>query len=609
MAINFVSEVDRKFFSNNMLTTEDWDLTSANTDLDFSDLISDEKTITETVTPELPDQLQIPMEEGFSTIEEFPILGFHDDLWYEHSDSSDSGIGGELKPPSPGVEVKQEPMSPASSIGSDSCDKSQYFDLYGNCVLEKVPPTGPDSHIFTIPQTEECHTHITPKQEFLPSTVLQSDSELANINTIISSKIKIQPKLPAQLQPNLGAKEEVEPLVLTATEFAELTSKGLLKFNNPSQELPQTSYSTAPSTSTVGQVVSDIKHIRRQQRMIKNRESASLSRKRKKEYLSCLEIQLNDFLTENQKLKEENEKLKMRVTALQTENQVLKKTTPLTPAKKICLMAVVLFLSFNALPWIGISEKTNSRDMNAFTSPHRGRQLLSVPGFSEGYDNWPISSKPHLDVIQAFLKRNAGTISYNGTEFPLHMCPTYINSTESVKVAEQLAGWMMRHEEEKQKKAKKRSQKSKPGRPSVNTLRATVQGDTELQNRDQFRSNDFNYEMQLYGGSQSEHDFLQKINRRNDTFYVLSFSSDYFLVPASAHNKTMRPRMSLVMPATSLNESMAPPVGSVGMMQIDCEVTGTQLIHIQKSAIPKHVLRKNTTFTAPGETGDRLHFP
>ena len=32
---------------------------------------------------------------------------------------------------------------------------------------------------------------------------------------------------------------------------------------------------------------------------------------------------------------------------------------------------------------------------------------------------------------------------------------------------------------------------------------------------------------------------------------------------------------------------MAPPAGRVGMMQIDCEVMNTQLIHVQKSAMPK----------------------
>jgi len=35
---------------------------------------------------------------------------------------------------------------------------------------------------------------------------------------------------------------------------------------------------------------------------------------------------------------------------------------------------------------------------------------------------------------------------------------------------------------------------------------------------------------------------------------------------------------------------MQPPVGSIAMMQIDCEVTATRLVHIDKSAVPHDML-------------------
>lgn len=53
--------------------------------------------------------------------------------------------------------------------------------------------------------------------------------------------------------------------------------------------------------------------------MIKNRESASLSRKKKKEYLMTLETRLKLALTENEKLKNENGTLKRQVEGLMSE--------------------------------------------------------------------------------------------------------------------------------------------------------------------------------------------------------------------------------------------------------------------------------------------------
>ncbi|KAF4525406.1 hypothetical protein B566_EDAN004149 [Ephemera danica] len=104
-------------------------------------------------------------------------------------------------------------------------------------------------------------------------------------------------------------------------------------------------------------------------------------------------------------------------------------------------------------------------------------------------------------------------------------------------------------------------------------------------------------EVALYSGPQRYAALMDAIRRRDDTFYVVSLNGDHLLLPARAHNHTLRPKVSLVMP-TNLAANGSVPRHHVAMMQIDCEVTDTRLIHVDESFLPSK-FRSNATEAPP----------
>lgn len=99
--------------------------------------------------------------------------------------------------------------------------------------------------------------------------------------------------------------------------------------------------------------------------------------------------------------------------------------------------------------------------------------------------------------------------------------------------------------------------------------------------------------------------FFEEIHRQDDTFYVVSFHADHLLLPALAHNKTFRPKMSLMLPAWNLNNNNnASTDGIVTLMQIDCEVLNTSMIRIRESSIPENLRNRSSSSAVPSRNAD-----
>ncbi|XP_061094213.1 cyclic AMP-dependent transcription factor ATF-6 alpha [Conger conger] len=333
----------------------------------------------------------------------------------------------------------------------------------------------------------------------------------------------------------------------------------------------------------------------RQQRMIKNRESASQSRKKKKEYLLTLEARLKVALSENEKLKCENGSLKKQLEGLVTENGVLKATAP--KRRTVCLLVVLVFLMMNAGP-LRLLRGNSSSKLSAGTM-NSGRHLLGVSPDGENLigRETPETTIPQAPNRYVAPEKKALMVVKKEPLFlgPPPPCQPSINRTKSIKMAHELRGWVHRHEVERTK-----TRRMTNSQPKIKTIlkspdeKAEVAQIVSVQYTDMSEKSQGSELQVYYAPHRSHYDFFEEIHRRGDTFYVVSFRRDHLLLPATNHNKRSRPKMSVVLPAMDINDSVIKDKEYETMMQIDCEVMDTRILHIKSSSIPPF-LRVNHT--------------
>uniref|UniRef100_A0A3Q4IA17 Cyclic AMP-dependent transcription factor ATF-6 beta-like n=1 Tax=Neolamprologus brichardi TaxID=32507 RepID=A0A3Q4IA17_NEOBR len=456
MSTDLLSDLDSRFFADNLLTSEDWDAC----------LFQCES-----------------MEEGEDG-------DFGRGLKYDASVRSTH---------------KAHAFCARLTLNPTPCDQHFHTVMKSRSMEVTVATTAPptQTQIAAVTQTQLQAPLTTPIPAVISglqtqATVLPSSATL-KANTILSTKPPIQPRpvcvatLPvpqtatpakALILQGLPSMDQSRPVVISPSVCLGSTP-AIVKMEPVSPSIPQhcssptappTSKPIVPATTTLpGNSSNDIdmKVLKRQQRMIKNRESACQSRKKKKEYLQNLEAQLREAQQENERLR-----------------------------------AAAVF-------------------------------------------------KPS--------------------------CFCFFASSELCRLADELRGWVHRHQIDRKKSGKPKMAKKAKVAQKAQQRKTNFSRYLPIQTHRSIES-----QLQVLPGPEVTYsDFLDAIDRREDTFYVVSFRRDHLLLPAISHNKTSRPKMSLVMPAMSVNESLYnSSQGYEMMMQVDCEVMDTRIVPIKSSAVP-----------------------
>lgn len=543
-------------------------------------------------------------------------------------------------------EIKAEPISPLpaspySSIYSPAPDNKTEIQVLDtppfSPSLNSTPPISPqpssnaeilkvitlNGNQLQLPNGAKLVSLVSSPANTVQNTVGTNRASIIQPKLVSNGPVVIK-VLPSPVNGTAPKPATGQSLVLTAEEFATLTQQGLSKGTNELMagvKAPRPLPVNGPAKPVVniaavqGQTheTGDMKALKRQQRMIKNRESACLSRKKKKEYVTSLEGMLSDMNKENQKLKQENVALRERVSALERECETLRSSTAIgsNTKKATALFAVLLVLSFNAA---SIGNVFSNGKPGFLPSVPASRAAVQEPGVVAARHRTGRSLLWNSDDTPIFDSNNNGNASL------LPMCPMF-NRTESSRIDSELRGWFhtplasvpkpqpIAHEtdsappvlqkvhNELAQVGEKRPEvvSSRAYRKYLLTPRAATVQSAEADNTARYISQN---EVQVYESQPDRYlfaAFFEAIQRKDDTFYVVSFSGDHLLLPATEHNATIRPRMSLLLPAMPLNETMQPPPRHVSMMQIDCEVTNTRLLHISEDTIPPYYSGNRST--------------
>lgn len=201
----------------------------------------------------------------------------------------------------------------SNSSGSEKSNSPIQLDLQIKEEAQvKTPPLSPNSVVISTTGVKDF-----PNKTLYTQPVQILTPHLGKLTTVPAKQIPIIPKtqFPLSTKQNkvIVLNSDIKPVVTTPQPTKVLVVENVKLHNSiphikvESPTTVTTSVNVVPnvmvntmsrfSTSTI-----DPRILKKQQRKIKNRESASLSRKRKKDYMTSLEDKVKELNTENKRL-------------------------------------------------------------------------------------------------------------------------------------------------------------------------------------------------------------------------------------------------------------------------------------------------------------------
>lgn len=270
-------------------------------------------------------------------------------------------------------------------------------------------------------------------------------------------------------------------------------------------------------------------------------------------------------------------------------------------------MVFMVSLNFGRFSFPSFNEDTSSESITPTDTFSGRRHLLWFSNENdEGANGNDIAEGP-MNVVD-FEKYEKGS--------PSSKCGTYSNQTENMRLAMELQKWIKVNNIHNISSIDESLEIVKLSMNFLETTNFRKMFKKSLKNRryfgrhrnlfdngsntnsDEKSSNNHDTFMNVYKPKFNDEysKLFEGIGRRNDTFYVLSFNADNIYLPASAYNKSSRPKMSLMVPTKEFSSGME----QVTLLQIDCEVLNTTQVHLNTDAIPtdwkhKEVFNGNKT--------------